>query len=118
MDAPGKIEKANPARAKVRLLEERGTFKTYPVGTVFTVPYELMEPAPENGEKETVKITGGRPEIVPGETTFRSPYADGNPLWLVKSQRGRDTWLCEVQNEPFTHNGKTYASDYHPGGRS
>lgn len=29
-------------------------------------------------------------------TKFRSSYADANPLWKVTSQRGADTWNCEI----------------------
>jgi len=34
-------------------------------------------------------------------TTFRSPYADGNPLWTVTKSRGNGTWDCVVaESEP------------------
>jgi len=51
-------------------------------------------------------------KITPGVTTFRSHYADSNPLWKVLSKRGRDTWLCEIQNEPIEIDGKLYDSDW------
>lgn len=40
----GEVVKVNPARAKVRLLEERGAGRGSNVGTVWTVPYSLMNP--------------------------------------------------------------------------
>lgn len=50
--------------------------------------------------------------IVAGKTTFRSCYADSNPLWKVLSKRGRDTWLCEIVNEPIEYNGQMIGSDW------
>lgn len=43
---------------------------------------------------------------------FRSPIADCNPLWEVKSSRGRGAFICEVVNEPFEIDGKTFDGEY------
>lgn len=43
---------------------------------------------------------------------FRWSIADANPLWEVKSFIGKNTWECEVVNETWTHNGKTYDSEF------
>ena len=108
----GVIERVNLAKAKVKLLEERGTHKTYPVGTVFGVPYSLMEPAPQDGDKTAVKIGGDKPNVIPGETTFRAAYADSCPLWKVLRKLGTNVYLCEVVNEPVEIDGKVYDGDW------
>jgi hypothetical protein len=43
---------------------------------------------------------------------FRSVIADCNALWVVKSARGRGAYICEVVNEPFEIDGKTFDGDY------
>jgi len=43
----GKIVKLNAKSAKVEQLEERGSTRNRPVGTVWGVQYSLLEPAPE-----------------------------------------------------------------------
>lgn len=109
----GKIIKVNPTKAKVELLEERGTHKTHTVGTVFLVPYDLMEP--HTGNKEDVKIKPRTPDanIVPGVTTFRSIYADSNALWKVIRSKAQDCWLCEIQPDPITlSDGRVVQGDY------
>jgi len=108
----GEIVKCNPAKAKVKLLEERGTRSPSKPGTIWVVPYALMQPVNADSTKPATPKSVASGPIVPGETTFRSHYADSNPLWLVKARRGRDTWLCEIQNEPFTFDGKIYPSDF------
>jgi hypothetical protein len=45
-------------------------------------------------------------------TQFRSGYADANPLWEVKSARGRGSWNCEIINEKIVIDGKEYDDDY------
>lgn len=50
-------------------------------------------------------------KIVPG-TTFRSPYADSNPLWKVIKSKGRGVYLCEIVNEPIKYNGRLIDSDW------
>ncbi len=44
----GEVVKVNRARAKVKQLESRGTLKSHPVGTVWTVPFSLLTPAPDS----------------------------------------------------------------------
>lgn len=43
----GKIIKMNQETVKIEQLEERGTQKSYPVGTIWKVPYSMVEPADE-----------------------------------------------------------------------
>jgi hypothetical protein len=45
-------------------------------------------------------------------TTFRSPYADSNPLWTTIKPIGRQAWLCEIVNEKIEIDGKLYDGDY------
>lgn len=45
-------------------------------------------------------------------TTFRSSMADGNPLWKVLRRSGPESFLCEVVNEPWEHDGRTHDSDF------
>jgi len=40
----GKVVKKNRKKLKIEQLESRGTFKAYPVGTLWTVPEELVTP--------------------------------------------------------------------------
>lgn len=51
-------------------------------------------------------------KIVIGETTFRSTYADSNALWCVVEKKSKDCFLCEIVNEVFEFEGKTYNGDY------
>jgi len=41
----GEIVKKNPTKAKVKQLEQRGTQKSHPIGTIWTVPYNLLKKA-------------------------------------------------------------------------
>jgi len=41
----GEVIKVNRVKLKVRQLDTRGTYRTYPVGTVWTVPVSLCTPA-------------------------------------------------------------------------
>lgn len=110
----GEIVKCNPKKAQVKILEKRGRGRGSDVGSVWNVPYEMMEPLPANGDKNAVKITGGQPkvDIIPGVTTFRYGYADGNPLWKVLKSCGRGVYLCEVQSEPIEINGIILDGDW------
>jgi hypothetical protein len=47
-----------------------------------------------------------------GKTTFRSTYADANALWRVIGKKGKDCYLCQIQNEPVEIDGTVYAGDY------
>jgi hypothetical protein len=51
-------------------------------------------------------------KIVIGETTFRSTYADSNSLWRVIEKKSKDCFLCEIVNELFEIEGKTFNGDY------
>ena len=48
----GVVVKVNRSRCKVRQLDSRGTYRSYPVGSVWTVPFTLLTPAPT----ETVPV--------------------------------------------------------------
>jgi hypothetical protein len=48
----GTVIKVNRVKAKVRQDESRGTMKSYPIGTVWTVPFALMEHDPSGGVPE------------------------------------------------------------------
>lgn len=43
---------------------------------------------------------------------FRAIIADCNALWKVLRSQGKGAWLCEVVNEPWTHDGKTYDGEH------
>jgi hypothetical protein len=43
---------------------------------------------------------------------FRSAYADSNALWEVKSHSGGGVWQCEIVDEPFEIDGRTFSGDY------
>jgi hypothetical protein len=45
-------------------------------------------------------------------TTFRSNYADSNPLWKVTKKLGPKVWEAVIQSEPIVIDGKTYEGDY------
>lgn len=46
----GEIVKINPKKFKVKQLEQRGTLKSYPIGTIWTVPPSLCTPAPSDAK--------------------------------------------------------------------
>jgi hypothetical protein len=46
----GEVVKVNRSRAKVRQLESRGVMKDHKVGTIWTVPFTLLTPAPVGAE--------------------------------------------------------------------
>ena len=112
--AKGIVRKCNPSRAKVEITEQ---FNSRPAGTMFNVPYELMEPLPANGDKDAVVFRddtsagGNDTEIVVGTTTFRSTYADSNALWKVVRKEGRN-YRCQIENERIEIDGKWYEGDY------
>lgn len=51
-------------------------------------------------------------KIRTGKTIFRSVYADSNALWRVVEKKGKDCYLCRIENEPIEINGITYSGDY------
>lgn len=57
----GKIVKVNAVKCKVEQLESRGTMRSYPVGTIWTVPTSLLTPADGNVKPVT---TVKRPDAV------------------------------------------------------
>lgn len=58
----GEITKKNPTKAKVKQLEARGTQKSHPVGTIWTVPYNLL------------KHADGRTPVAPGIDPADEPF--------------------------------------------
>lgn len=54
----GEVVKVNRVKVKVKQLESRGTYRSYPVGTVWTVPVSLLSKVRVNG----IGITEPRPE--------------------------------------------------------
>src|SRR5271154_259477 len=56
----GEVVLVNRSRAKVRQLESRGTLKAHKVGTIWTVPFNLLTPAPANAMP-----VDGTPEAAP-----------------------------------------------------
>lgn len=46
----GEVVKVNRARAKVRQLESRGVMKDHAIGTIWTVPFSLLTPAPTDAK--------------------------------------------------------------------
>ncbi len=53
----GEIVKMNPRKAKVKQLEDRGSIRDYPVGTLWTVPFTLLTPAdPKASFSATVPV--------------------------------------------------------------
>jgi len=91
----GEIIKTNPAKAKVKALEERGNGRGSAVGTTWVVPYSLLTPVDNAGVKSVANESN---DIVVGVTKFNSTYADSNPQWLVVRKEGRN-YLCRVTEE-------------------
>lgn len=56
----GEVVKINRVKIKVKQLEARGTFRSYPVGTIWTVPPSLVLPA--NGAHGTQETPVKLPE--------------------------------------------------------
>lgn len=54
-------------------------------------------------------------KIVPGQTTFRYPMADSNPLFKVTRARGRGVWEAIVVDEPVEIEGIGKVSSDHAG---
>lgn len=94
----GEIVKLNFQKAKVKILESRGSRRVSTEGSIWSVPYSMMEPA-VNEQKSDIPSTKNE-GIIPGTTTFVAPYADSNSLWKVISQRGHDVWLCKIIPHP------------------
>lgn len=42
----GKIKKVNPKKYKIEQMEDRGSIRDYPIGTLWTVPFHLVSAAP------------------------------------------------------------------------
>jgi len=101
----GVVIKINKKSIVVQVTEPGGLFD---VGQKVAVDLRLCENLGKIVQvppvKESLRVQVG--------TRFRACYADTNPLWEVKRARGRDTWDCEVVDEPVEYRGRTYASDW------
>jgi hypothetical protein len=73
----GEVVKCNPTKAKVKQLESRGTMRSYPIGTVWTVPYSLMSPVDQNSTPTAQAF----PSPVPREKLVYSPFSEDNDLY-------------------------------------
>jgi hypothetical protein len=66
------IEKINPTKCKVRIVEDRGQQRTSAAGTTWTVPYGMMRPADGATAQATlVPVAGHQSPTIrpPGSTT-------------------------------------------------
>lgn len=52
----GKVVKINREKVKVQQLEDRGVLRTYPVGTLWSVPVRLLSPAEVSSATATMKV--------------------------------------------------------------
>lgn len=106
----GIIRKLNPTKAKVEILEDRGTKSE--VGQEWGVPYAMMEPE-ANAAALNDRVT---PKRAPGKVTkgmeFRSVIADCNALWKTIRPQGRGAWLCECVNEPIEIHGTMHEGEH------
>src|SRR5574338_352653 len=62
----GEVVKVNRSKLKVKQLDTRGTYKSYPVGTIWTVPPSLCQKADSAGNAvpEAPKPKRSEPEIM------------------------------------------------------
>lgn len=101
----GEIVKINPSKLKIKQLEDRGSIKNYPVGTIWTVPPSLVSPVEGNQTAPKVTIpepatfnfkVGDRVSFTKGSKTITGTIAtinartvtlkdtnDGSPGWRV-----------------------------------
>lgn len=59
----GEVVKVNRARAKVKQLEARGTLKDHAVGTIWTVPFSLLTPAPSDSQPVMAPAKDADPRV-------------------------------------------------------
>jgi hypothetical protein len=79
----GEVVKVNPKKAKVKQLEDRGSIRDYPIGTMWTVPFSLMEPADPTAIPKA-PLFGSVPVTappVPREKLTYNPFDDNNALY-------------------------------------
>lgn len=58
----GEVTKVNRTKAKVKQLESRGTYRSYSVGTIWTVPFSLLQKADSSGNVVPEPPKPKRPE--------------------------------------------------------
>jgi len=83
------VKRRNPVKAAVAILEPRGKTDT---GTIWRVPYADLEFA-----KTYVQDKPLVNKSIGIGTKFRAIHNDGNPEWTVMEERGKDIWLCKIQ---------------------
>lgn len=103
----GVVLRVNRKTVQVQVTEPDGG---YPVGTRVRVDKLLCADLREKVELPREKRSP-KPGVSLG-TQFRSVMADCNALWEVKRKRGRDTYECEVVNEPIEYEGRKFDSDF------
>lgn len=77
----GEVVKVNPKKAKIRQLEDRGSIRDYPVGTMWTVPFTLMYLEDPNAVPAP---TVGIPRFVPPpqrEKMVYNPFDENNVFY-------------------------------------
>lgn len=67
----GEVVKVNRVKCKVKQLEARGTYKAYPVGTIWTVPVSLLSKAATPGAARAEIQSNRRPASPPPPTEKR-----------------------------------------------
>lgn len=75
----GEVVKCNPAKAKIKTLENRGLFGQRPVGQVWVVPYTLIRPATADEIKSVGRIPAPavvRPGPIQNENEVMQAIAD------------------------------------------
>lgn len=81
----GEILKVNRAKLKVKQLESRGTMRSYPVGTIWTVPAALCSVIKEDG-KTVARVTMPARELTDKELIAQELRNE------AKAQRREAAW--------------------------
>lgn len=83
----GEVVKVNGKNLKVKQLETRGEYKSYPVGTLWTVPPTLCTPA-DDGQTRPSKVTtppkAKRPclvDVITGKRYYGRPGESSDSLF-------------------------------------
>jgi hypothetical protein len=83
----GEIVKVNRAKLKIKQLESRGTMKSYPVGTVWTVPASLCSIVQDNGSVAKLAMPPREPtekELVAQERRNEARAARAEARWEAR----------------------------------
>jgi len=105
----GEVVKVNRVKVKVKQLESRGTYRSYPVGTVWTVPVSLLskvrvngigvepEPKPKRPEAEILQDIAGIYSRLSPENLCCDGEASASHVRRYGAQLRRQ--LCECERE-------------------